>query len=218
MKKHMNADWGRWATLLGVPFAVLFLVGALASTTPSSNASAQHAVSSFVAHRTHDRVTVFLIAYGVVFAMFFGAALRSYLKARSNGDGLIALGFSGMVIFTVGALTLVGMEFAASDVPGKISPAAEQALNILQNDVFFGLLVGTGIFLIGNGLAIVAAGALPKWLGWIAVPLAVIAVTPLGWFVAIFALPIWVLIASVLMFMRTAAPATAPAALPASGT
>jgi hypothetical protein len=214
----MTADWGRWATLLGVPFAVLFLVGALASSTPDSNASAQHAVSSFVNHRTHDRVTVFLIAYGAIFAMFFAAALRSYLKARSNGDGLIALGFSGMVIFTIGALTLVGMEFAATDVPGKISPAAEQALNVLQNDVFFALLVGTGIFLIGNGLAIVTAGALPKWLGWISVPLAVIAVTPLGWLVAIFALPIWALIVSVLMFLRTADAATAPTPAPAAGT
>jgi hypothetical protein len=80
--------------------------------------------------------------------------------------------------------------------PRKISPAAEQALNVLQNDVFFALLVGTGVFLIGNGLAIVATRALPKWLGWVAVPLAVIAVTPLGWFVAIFALPIWAVIVS----------------------
>ncbi|HEX4323354.1 MAG TPA: hypothetical protein VHZ77_01865 [Gaiellaceae bacterium] len=208
----MGKDFGRWAPLTGVVFAVLLLVGFLASpSTPDSDASAQQAVSSFMTHRTHDRVSVFLLAYASVFAMFFAAALRSYLKARTEGDGLITLGFSGMVIFVVGALTLIGLEFAATDVPAKISPAAEQALNVLQDNVFFALLVGTGIFLIGNGLAIVASAALPKWLGWIAVPLAVIAVTPLGWFVALFALPIWALIVSVLMFMRREAPAAAPA-------
>ena len=208
---------GRWAPLTGVVFAVLFAVGFFAGgSTPDSDASAQHAVSSFVSNRTHDRVTVFLIAYASIFAIFFAAALRSYLKARSQGDGLITLGFSGMVIYVIGALTLVGMEYAATDVPAKISPSAEQALNVLQDDVFFALLVGAGIFLIGNGLAIVASAALPKWLGWIAVPLAVIAVTPLGWIVAIFALPIWVLIISVLMFLRQAAPAAAAAA-PATG-
>ena len=139
-------------------YAVLFVVAILAGgNTPDSDASAQHAVSSFVSNRTQDRVTVFLIAYATIFAMFFAAALRSYLKARSKGDGLIALGFSGMIIFVIGALTLVGMEFAATDVPAKISPAAEQALNVLQDDVFFALLVGAGIFLIGNGLAIVAS-------------------------------------------------------------
>lgn len=104
------------------------------------------------------------------------------------------------------------MEFAATDVPGKISPAAEQAPNVLQDNVFFALLVGAGIFLIGSGLAVVASGALPKWLGWVAVPLAVLAVTPLGWLVAIFALPVWALIVSVLMFIRQGATASAEAA------
>src|SRR5262249_39666993 len=162
--------------VVGVVYAVLFLVAFLAGgSTPDSDASAQHAVSSFVSNRTQDRVSVFLIAYASLFAMFFAAALRSYLKARSLGDGLIALGFSGMIIYVVGALTLVGLEYAAADVPAKITPAAEQALNVLQDSVFFAFLVGTAIFLVGSGLAIVASGALPKWLGWIAVPLGVLA-------------------------------------------
>ena len=207
----------RWAPVTGIVFAVLFVAAILVGgSTPDSDASAQHAVSSFVAHRTHDRVTLFLIAYASIFALFFAAALRSYLKARSEGDGLITLGFSGMVIFVVGALTLVGMEYAATDVPAKISPSAEQALNVLQNDVFFALLVGAAIFLIGNGLAITANAALPKWLGWIAVPLAVIAVTPLGWLVAIFALPIWTLIVCILMLVRQNASVPA-AATPVAG-
>lgn len=213
----MNKGFARWAPLTGVVFAVLLLAGFLAgSSTPDADASAQDAVSSFMTHRTHDRVSVFLVAYATVFAMFFAAALRSFLKARSDGDGLITLGFSGMVIYAVGALTLVGMEFAATEAPATISASAEQALNVLQDDVFFALLIGTGIFLIGNGLAIAANAALPKWLGWIGVPLAVLAVTPLGWFVAIFALPIWALIVSVLMFLRQAAPAPGAAA-PATG-
>ena len=211
----MGKNLARWAPLTGVVFAVLVVAAVFAGNTPDSDASAQHAVSSFVSNRTDDRVTIFLIAYATVFAMFFAAALCSYLKTRSEGDGLITLGYSGMLIYVVGALTLVGTEFAATDVPGKISPAAEQALNVLQNDLFFALLIGAGIFLIGNGLAIVANAALPKWLGWIAVPLAVIAVTPLGWFVALFALPIWAVIVGVLMFIRQDAPA--PAAAPVTG-
>jgi len=213
----MFKDLARWAPLTGVVYAVLFVVAFLAGgNTPDSDASAQHAVSSFVSNRTHDRLTVFLIAYATLFAMFFAATLRSYLKARSEGDGLITLGYSGMVIFVVGALTLVGLEFAAADVPAKISASAEQALNVLQDDVFFALLVGAGIFLVGTGLAFVASAALPKWLGWISVVLAVIAVTPLGWIVAIFALPIWAVIVSVLMLVRRDAPARAAVA-PSAG-
>ena len=118
-----------------------------------------------------------------------------------------------MIIFVVGALTLVGMEFAATDVPAKISPAAEQALNVLQDDVFFALLVGAGIFLIGNGLAIRQGPAhCRNGSAGSRSPLAVIAVTPLGWIVAIFALPIWAVIVSVLMFLRQGATAPATAA------
>jgi hypothetical protein len=214
----MFKSMARWASLLGVVYAVLFLVAFITGgSTPDSDASAQSAVSSFVSHRNHDRATIFLIAYATLFAMFFAAALRSYLKARSEGDGLIALGFSGMIIFVIGALTLVSLEFAATDVPAKISPAAEQALNVLQNDVFLAWLVGAGIFLIGNGLAIVASASLPKWIGWIAVPLAVVSVTPLGWFVAIFAMPVWAVIVSVLMFLRHSSAPVAAAAAPVTG-
>jgi len=206
----MQATLGRWALLLGVPYFALWLVGFLFSgSTPNSDASAQHAVSYFAAHRTHARVGLFFLVYAAIFALLFSAALRSFLKARSQGDGLVALGFSGMIIFVVGTTTIAGTVLAASDVPGKISPAAEQALNVLQNDLFFALLVGSGVFLLGNGLAIAFNGALPKWLGWIAVLLGVSSVTPLGWLVAIFALPIWSLIVTVLMFLR-AGTATAP--------
>ena len=112
--------------------------------------------------------------------------------------------------------TLLGMEFAATDVPAKISPAAEQALNVLQDNVFLALLVGAGVFLIGSGLAIVATGS--------ATEVArldrgrrspILAVTPLGWLVAIFALPIWTLIVSVLMFLPPGGASRRPRRLPA---
>ena len=48
------------------------------------------------------------------------------------------LGFAGMIILATSACVIGGIDFAATDVPGKISPAAEQALNVLQNDVFPG--------------------------------------------------------------------------------
>lgn len=209
----MLKDFGRWAPLTGVAFAVLLFVGAMASgNTPDSDASPQKVVSFYESHRGGQHASTFLIAYALVFGLFFAAVLRSYLRGRSAGGGLIGLGVSGMTALAVGGATLAGINFAATDVPGKISPAAEQALNVLQNDVFFGLLIGAGVFLIGNGLAIVKSAALPAWLGWAAVLFGVAAVTPIGWISLVFALPIWSLIVSVLMLMRQAAPAPSAAA------
>ncbi len=211
----MLKSLGRWAPLTGAVFAVLFFVGAMVGgNTPDSDASPQKVVAYFTSHRGHDQTSVFLIAYALVFGLFFAAALRSFLRGRS-ADGLVGLGVSGMTVLAAGGATFLGFDFAASDVPGKISPAALQALNVLQNDVFFALLIGTGVFLIGFGLAIVRSAALPAWLGWVAVPLGVIAVTPIGWLVLLFALPLWSLIVSVLVFLRQDAPATAAA--PATG-
>lgn len=212
----MNAPWGRWAVLTGVPFAVLLFIGALiGGNSPNSDATAQHVVTWYQAHRGGQMASAFLVVYGLILGLFFAAALRSYLRSRSDSDGLATLGFAGAIVLAIGGFTLAGLSYAAADVPTKITPSAEQSLNVLANDTFFALLAGAGIFLIGNGLAILSAATLPRWLGWVAIPLAVVAVTPLGWFVLIFALPIWSLIVSVLMFLRqgerssTAAPAAA---------
>jgi hypothetical protein len=209
----MSRDFGRWVPLTGVVFAVLLFVGAMVSgNTPDSDASPQKVVAFFESHRGSQHASLFLIAYSVVFGLFFAAALRSFLRSRSTEAGLIGLGVSGMTVLAVGGATLAGINFAATDVPGKISPSAEQALNVLQNDVFFGLLVGAGVFLIGNGLAIVRSVSLPRWLGWAAVLFGVVSVTPIGWITLVFALPIWSLIVSVLMVVRQSAPAPATAA------
>ena len=215
----MFKDPTRWASLTGILFAVLLFGGVfLGPSTPDSDASAQRAVTFYTSHRNGEHLTFYLVAYALVFGIFFAGALSSYLRARTTGDGLISVGFAGMIVMVGGTATLLGMSFAATDVPAKISPAAEQALNVLQDDVFLAMLIGTCTFLIGFGLAVVrsATAVLPRWLGWVALPLGVCAASPLGWFVLLFALPIWAVIVSVLMFLRQAAAAPASAA-PAIG-
>jgi hypothetical protein len=199
----------RLAPLLGLVFVGLvvasFIVG---GSTPNSDASAQKVVSFFEAHRGAQRASAFLIAYSVVFGLAFGAVLRSYLRARSSSDGPIAFGFAGMIVFGIGAATLAALNFAAADVPSKISPAAEQALNVLSNDVFLAFLIGLGVFLLGNGIAIARTGVLPRWLGWIAVVMGIVALTPIGWF-AFFGLLGWTLVVSILIYLRQGQPAPA---------
>lgn len=208
----MLKDLARWTPLTGVAFAVLLFVGAMVGGgSPNADASAQHVVSYFTTHRGHEQAGIFLLVYALVFGLFFAAALRSYLRARTDGDGLGALGLAGMAVLAASGAVAAGITFAAADVPGKISPAAEQALNVLQNDVFFGILVGTGVFLIAHGLAIltIVPAPFPRWLGWAALLFGLVAVTPIGWITLIFALPLWTLIVSVLMLRRPEA-GTAP--------
>jgi len=203
---------GRFAPLLGLVFVGLFIASfAVGGNTPNADASAQKVVSFYHSHRGSQQAASFLLAYGVLFALAFAAVLRSYLRARSNSDGLMTFGFAGMNVFVVGAAIFAGTSIAAADVPTKISPTAEQALNVLQNDTFLGLLIGLSAFMLGNGILIAATGVLPRWLGWVAVAIGIVAVTPVGFFGSL-ALLAWTLIVSVLMYLRQRRPIPATAA------
>lgn len=203
---RVKGHWSRLAPLTGLVFVGLVAAAfAVGGNTPNSDASAHHVVSFYEANRHSQIASDFLLAYAALFGLFLAAALRSHLRARSSSDGLIALGFAGMIVFAVGTATLAALDFAAADVPSKITPAAEQTLNVLSNDVFFAFLIGLGVFLLGNGLAIARTKALPSWLGWIAVAGGIVAVTPIGWFV-LFGLLGWTVVVSVLMFIREGRP------------
>lgn len=60
------------------------------------------------------------------------------------------------------------------------------------------IALGTVLFLISAGLSILQTGALPRWLGWAALLLAVLGVTPLGFF-AFLGGGIWILVVSVML-------------------
>ena len=207
----------RLAPLTGLVFVVLFLVAIFATpSTPNSDASTEKVVTFFTAHRTGQMVTAFLFWYAVLFALFFATALRSYLRAHEGSDGLLMLGFVGMALFVISLAILAGLLYSAADVPSKITPAAEQALNVLQDDLFPPLLIGLAAFMFGNGLAIIQMKALPKWLGWVAILLGLGAlVPPISWF-AILGLPAWILIVSVLVYLRQGRPTVSVETHPAS--
>lgn len=53
-------------------------------------------------------------------------------------------------------------------------------------------------------------GALPKWLGWLSILIGIVLlIGPIGWASLIFATPIWVLIVSIWLYVRTPVAATA---------
>ncbi len=210
----MRASWSRWASLTGLVFGVLLIVAIFVSgSSPDSDWSAQRVVSWYTTHHRSQNATVYLLAYGALFTLFFAAALRSHLRSRSASDGLIAVGFSGGILFALGLALAAAVLSALIDAPGKISPAAEQALSVLGNDLaFIPLLVGLVAFGVGNGIAIAISGVLPKWLGWLGIVIGIVAAIPMVGFFALFAVTIWASIVSIVMFIREGQPTAAPAA------
>jgi hypothetical protein len=184
--------------------AVALIIAAfvIPGETPDTDASVGEVVSFYVDHDSEMQWASFLLALGALFFVFFSTNVAGMLRrAQGETGGSSALSFAGGIIFAVGGLIFAGIGFTLGDAVDDIGPASVQTLHVLSNDMFFPVAVGTATFLIGTGIATVKTGALPKWLGWVAIVVGIIAVTPLGFF-AFLALGIWTAIVSVLLSLR----------------
>jgi thiosulfate reductase cytochrome b subunit len=106
------------------------------------------------------------------------------------------------VLFAVGGALGAGTQFALADVPGGLSPAAAQALNLMQQYLSgFAIAAGVAGLLIASGLAILRGRQLPAWVAWLGIVLAVISFAPVPNIGAALG-GIWTLVVSILLYAR----------------
>jgi hypothetical protein len=193
--------------LTGVAFIAVAIIGFIVGGEPpdvDSN-SAQEIADHYVDNKDSVQTGSALVVIGVAFFLFFAGYLRKVLRAAEGESGMLsALVLAGATAMAVGAAIDATISFALADAADKIEPTAVQALQALWDNDFFPLALGSGVFLLASGLSIVLHGALPRWLGWIAILLALISFTPLG-FVGFLGGAIWILVVSVLLTLRARA-------------
>ncbi|MGH2748048.1 MAG: hypothetical protein ACRDKB_09015 [Actinomycetota bacterium] len=190
------------AALTGVVFVVLLVVSFIVSgETPEADASSQEIISFYSENEAEITVSSILFGLGAVFFLFFNGTLRSVLRSAEGGTGtLSAVVYAGGVVATVGMLIFAGLGFTLGDTAGELEPAAAQALNALSSDFFLPLAGGIATFLFAAGLVTIRTGALPRWLGWVAIVLAIVEFSPIGFFVFLATL-LWVLVVSILLVL-----------------
>jgi hypothetical protein len=199
----------RLVPLTGVAAIALFVISTIiGGETPDPDASAAEAVRYFTENDTKTAVSALVAGIGIVVFLFFVGYVRTVLRQGERGPGLLsAVSFAGGVIFAVGLSVFVGLEFALADVSDKLDPAAVQAINALNGELFPPLVIGEITFILSVGLAILATNVLPRWLGWVAIVIVVVGFTPAGFFAFLAAL-LWMAIISVLLSQRAGGPAT----------
>jgi len=191
----------------GLIFVALMLISvSLSGSTPDSNASAGRVIAFYVAHRHDQQVSDITFTLAALFIVFFAGALYGYLRETQAAASAGAVMLVGAGLLAVGLTILAGTNWALADVPGRLSPAAAQALNVIGNDVFYTLPVGGAAFGIAGGVAILRGARLPGWLGWIAVVIGVALATPALWIAGV-ALFVWVLVVCSLVYVRGGAAA-----------
>jgi hypothetical protein len=205
-------QWAKRAPWTGIVAIVLFVIAFIVGgETPDFDASSKE-ILNFYDDQTKQVIVSIIVLYGSVLLVFFAATLRSALRRAENLSLLVLVGGA---LLALGWTILAGLNFtladlASSDHVGQIDPGTLQSLNALNSDFFFPIVLGTSVWLFSVALAILRSGGLPRWLGWAAVVIAIVSVTPAGFF-AIPLSGIWILVASVIMLMGGAngAPATA---------
>ena len=198
------------APLTGLLFVGLTVAGAaISNSTPNSDATGARVIAFYVAHRHDQRLGDILFVFASLFFVFFAGSLHGYLRRTPTAQAASTLVVAGAVLVAAGLSVVSGIDYALADVPSHISAGAAQALNVLDNDVFFTVSVGGCVFGIASAVAILRGARLPNWLGWVAVVIGIAMATPAFWFAGL-VLFVWVLIVSTLIYLRSASATPAP--------
>jgi hypothetical protein len=204
-----------WA-LTGALFVVLVIIAfiPLGGDTPSGDDSAQKVVSFYSDNNGREIVAAVVLAIAAGALVFFSAILKGRIEGVLRGRSILPnVVLGGGIVAAAGFLGGAGMHFALADYADDIQPAAAQALNAIDNDFFLPFTTGLAVLLLATSLvAIRGKVLLPAWLAWVGVVLFVLFFTPIG-FIAFGLSGIWIIIVSVMLYLR-GEPAAAGGAAP----
>ena len=201
------SDAPKWAPITGVIAVVLLVAAALIGGEP---VSADDPIEEIVDYFDDDKqqLSAALGTLGALFLVFFAGSLSARLRRSLADPTLPAVTFGGGLALAIGFAIFSGITFTAAETVNDLEPGGIQVLAALNEWMFFPAALGNAAFYLAAGLGVVKSGALPVWLGWVAVVLGVLSVTPVG-FIALIAGGIWIIVASIMMVMSPAAGARA---------
>jgi hypothetical protein len=204
----MRRDWIAPAT--GLAFLVVAIVAfSIGGEPPDADDPAEEIVAHYVDNQDSVEIGAILGAVAALLLLFFANYFRGVLAAaETDARRLSPLVLTGAAIMAVGVTIDATISFAIAEAAEDIEPASVQTLQALWDNDFLPISLGTTTFLIASGASILRTRAVPSWLGWIAIVLAVLSFTPVGW-IAFLGGGIWIAILAVVLMRQPRAAATA---------
>jgi hypothetical protein len=205
----------RVTPLSGVVSVVLIAAGFVAAgSTPSDDAPVGEIVAFYTNNDGAQVTSGVLLSLGALFFLFFCSALVGALWHGVARLWLLAC-LGGGLVFVVGITIAAGLAVFIGNLAAELDPAALQALHEANLLVVFLWTIGVSAFLIGAAAAVLRSDPLPRWLGWLALVLGIVAAVPshvLGGalyhigILPIAGLGVWTVVVSVLLARRRETP------------
>jgi hypothetical protein len=212
------AAFARWWPLTGLAFVGLFIgCFALTDGSPGNDSSTAKILSYYAkdSNQARDIIGMLMIVAAVLFFIWFLTGLRARLqRAEGAGGTLTTLAYgSGIAAGTlwVAAAALFSAPAFALDEGGSkytLDPDTFRLVSTLGWTVWIGGTMIASLTVFAIGLLALRAGLLPKWLAWASLLVAVTLLFAILW-IPFLILCGWVLVVSVTLLTRSAAPEAA---------
>src|SRR5919202_2343198 len=202
--------WERHAPLTGIAAVVLWVVGILVGNDETNKDTGAEILAAVRDNSNRILLSGILFLIGTALFVWFLGTLRSRLLAAEGEPGrLAATAFAGGVATAVCLALFPGPDMAAAINKDDLDPSAASAMHKLGDAFFIGAEYLAPVLLVASALAAFRYGVLPRWLAWVSLVFAlVLLIGPIGWAALIFAVPLWVVVVSILLWRwwpRTAA-------------
>jgi hypothetical protein len=209
----MSSKWERWATLSGVLAVVFWILGVILISSKAKGDKGPEALASYHQHSDGILVGGLLWSIGVLLFIWFLASLRShYLASEGEPGRLSALAFGGGIAAAVIAMLIPVADEVGALNKNDIDASGAAVLHHFSDAFFVATEYMLPVFFFSSAILALRYGALPKWLGWFSILIGIVLlIGPIGWAALIFATPIWVLVVSIWLYLRTRTQAATPA-------
>jgi hypothetical protein len=210
---------GQLVPLAGAVFAVLTIAGyATIGPFPDTDASIPELTSFYAAHHSQVAAAGQLLGLAAIFLALFGTAVWARIRSSDLHPVVAGTALVGTTMAAVSWLEGAGAYSILGEIGHQpwLAPAALQATHV--GGTVGGIDGGTVLFLLAVATAGIAGRAFPRWLAWPALVLAIVYLTPFGYFASLLVLP-WAAVTGIIMTVRPthSVPTTTEVTAPAVG-
>jgi hypothetical protein len=216
-----------WASLGGLVFVVLAVVGSILLFDGPSNSSPTKMAAWYgsSSNRTHIHIGWVLTGLGLFSLIWFVAAVRE--RVRESEQGAPEQGTLLSTILLVGGTVYIAVAMAGIALTDGIKTMSDDTyhhqvysgvIHAASDAAYLMVVTGgaaMGAFIFATSIAIRRFAILPRWVSWFGFVAGVAAIFSIVFFTMMFWL-LWIAVASVSLFLRSrtaadAAPQRAPA-------